>query len=153
MDRHSGKLTRRTLLGRLGAGALAMVAGTALFNEQTAFASSNPAPTPTPTPSSPPAVDRTGTLIVRPAAGATIAQVNAKFGTRTVMAFTGGTQWLVWSPRVILSLIQMRMDRRLVAWVELNSRVKTPRRKLGAVNADDDAGSDGSLASRLVSDP
>src|SRR4051794_15393366 len=135
MDLHSRKLTRRSLLRGVGAGALAMVAGPVLFTSKTAFAA--PANS-----GSGPANDRSGTLILRPVNGVTAAQINARFGTQTVMTFSGTNQLLVWSPRVLLTRIQMGLAKQMVAWVELNTRVKSPRRRKGVgVGADEDSGS------------
>src|SRR3954454_15359222 len=147
MDLHSRKLTRRSLLRGVGAVALAMSAGPVLFNSKTAFAA--PANVTTPA-----AADRSGTLIVRPTAGTTAAQINARFGTQTVMTFSGTNQLLVWSPRVLLTRVQMGLAEQMVAWGQLNTRVKSPRRrKRTGVGAAEDSGSDGTGGLQLLSDP
>ena len=131
MDWHSSKLTRRSLLRRLGAGAVVVAAGATLFNEKVALAAS-----PATAAASVDAVaqqqgrpDRSGTLIVGLAPGATIAQINAKFGTRTVMTFTGLNQVLRLLPARPPDPGPDEADKKLVAWVELNARVKTPRKR------------------------
>src|SRR4051812_47683390 len=148
MDLHSRKFTRRSLLRGVGAVALAMSAGPVLFNSKTAFAA--PANVTTP----PATADRSGTLILRPVNGVTAAQINARFGTQTVMTFSGTNQLLVWSPRVLLTRVQMGLAKQMVAWVELNTRVKSPRRrKRTGVGAAEDSGSDGTGGLQLLSDP
>src|SRR5918996_934008 len=104
MDWQPRKLPRRSLLRRLGAGAVVVAAGATLFNEKVALAAAPGVAAASATesvaaqPNHPNKPDRSGTLIVRPAPGATIAQINAKYGTRTVMTFTGMNQALVASP-------------------------------------------------------
>src|SRR5262245_61477099 len=92
MDWQSRKLTRRSLLGRLGVGRGAAAAGGTLFNEKTAFAAAAPgtvAASAETASAQPPRPERAGTLIVKPKAGKTIAEINARFGTRTVLTFAG----------------------------------------------------------------
>src|SRR5262249_51252006 len=135
MELHSRKFSRRSLLRGIGAGALAAAAAPILLNSTPALAA----------PGAPkaPNNDRSGTIIVKPARGATIAQINAKYGTQTVMTFTKTDQALVWAAKVVPTLAQMRQDKQLVAWAEYNSSVKTPRKRKSAVGANDDSGSDG----------
>src|SRR3712207_4317799 len=113
MDWQSSKLTRRSLLRRLGAGAVVVAAGATLFNEKVALAAAPgvaaaSAETVAARPPKPDLNDpnRAGTLIVQPAQGVTVHQINAKYGTRTVMRFTGTDSVLLASTRVLRTLAQ-----------------------------------------------
>jgi subtilisin family serine protease len=85
------------------------------------------------------AADEPGEIVVQPAPGKTIADVNRRFKTSTALELVGTTQALVQSGAVKPTLAAMRADaaspRPTVAWAEENVRADDPR-------ADDDSGAD-----------
>lgn len=81
------------------------------------------------------AADTAGELVVQPAAGVTIDQVNATFRTTTLMRFTGSSQALVRTSTLQATLAAMQADKAKVAWVESNADAQQPRAK-------DDGGAD-----------
>src|SRR6266508_881411 len=80
--------------------------------------------------------DAPGHIIVQPASGATIEEINAKHNTKTLLKFTGSTQALVRTPTLAATTAALSNDRALVAWIEIDDKAKHPRAK------DDDSGSD-----------
>src|SRR3954447_21828826 len=93
MHLYARKLTRRSLLRGLGAGALTLAAIPALgdLTAGTAFAQT------TVTGVRATVSSTAGGLIVKPALGSSIARINAKYHTTTVFTFTGTDQALLWS--------------------------------------------------------
>src|SRR4051794_32644902 len=122
MDLHSRKLTRRSLLRGIGAGALVAVAAPILFPGGVAFAAGNQPRNWGPNHNNnrnnrsawntqqtwnQNTNDRSGTVIFKPKGNLTAAQVLANpayAGCKVVMTFTGSNQALVWSPRVLYTL-------------------------------------------------
>ncbi len=68
----------------------------------------------------PAAADGPGELIIQPAPGVTIEQVNALLGTKTLLKFTDSTQALVWTPVLHTTLSKVAGLLPLVAWAEPN---------------------------------
>ncbi|MFN8632442.1 MAG: S8 family serine peptidase [Chloroflexota bacterium] len=85
------------------------------------------------------AADSVGEMVVQPAPGKTLADVNRKFGTVTEIDFDGSEQALVKSNTYNLTYAAMQADARsaapTVAWVEPNYAADDPR-------AQEDSGSD-----------
>src|SRR5437763_9956037 len=117
---HARKITRRSLLRGLGAGALALAAIPVLgdLTGGTAFAQTTVTGVRASGPST------AGGLIVKPALGSSIAKINAKYRTTTVFTFTGTDQALLWSTNAAATAASMRQDPLLVAWIELNTRAR-----------------------------
>jgi subtilisin family serine protease len=85
------------------------------------------------------AADSVGELVVQPAPGKTVADVNRKFGTTTSLQLTDTTQALVKSSAVNATFAAMQADAKsaspTVAWSEPNTSADDPR-------AQDDSGAD-----------
>lgn len=79
--------------------------------------------------------DAPGQIIVQPASGATIDQINAKHNTKTLLKFTGSAQALISTQTLAATSAALSNDRALVAWIETNDKAKQPKAK-------DDSGSD-----------
>ncbi len=82
--------------------------------------------------------DGPGEIIVQPANGVTVDQINAKYGTTTLLKLTDSTQALLLSATVSATSAAMAADAANVAWVEPNATASEPR----ARTMDSDSGAD-----------
>src|SRR4051812_14755255 len=119
MHPYDRKITRRSLLRGLGAGAMALVAIPALADVTggTAFAQTTVTGVRAGTGSGTGSSSSAGGLIVKPALTSSIANINARYKTTTVFTFTGSNQALLWSTNAAATAAAMRQDPLLVAWV------------------------------------
>jgi subtilisin family serine protease len=77
-------------------------------------------------PSARAAFDFPGELIVWPANNVSIAAINTKYTTQTIIAFTGGEEFLVHTATLNKTLALMSKDSKLIKRVEANVRVHQP---------------------------